>query len=135
MGCSYAPSQDSPITAGSLVLGARKALTLIGLLYLSQYMVTAKPSFPGRLGKVLSLQFFYFERITTRWKGMEKRDFIGALDKLLFSLEQEEIESRGSIESEVQRATGRDVTISVVHICIFWVLLALGTTDILPSFT
>ena len=122
-----------PITAGALALGARKALVLIGLLYLSQFMITGRPTFPGRLGKILSLQFYFFERITTGWKEIPKRPFIGALDNLLFSLEkidpaQDTMLGRNSIVS-----IRRESLLGILHVAVFWTIYILGRTNHIPK--
>ncbi len=121
-----------PITAGALALGARKALILIGLLYLSQFMITGRPTFPGKLGKILSLQFYYFERITTEWKDIPKRPFIGALDNLLFSLETINPNQEIILGKNPMKSKKRESLLAVLHIIVFWVLYVLGRMDFLP---
>jgi len=76
-----------PITAGALGLGLKKAFTLIGMIYLSQYMVSARPSLPGSIGMLVSRQLYYFERITELWKGSGSTGVIARIDELLFSLD------------------------------------------------
>jgi hypothetical protein len=77
-----------PITSGALAIGLRKALILISLLYLSFYMVSDRPQFPGKLGSLVSLQLFYFGQITLTWSSIEeKRPLIEAIDNLLLALE------------------------------------------------
>jgi hypothetical protein len=122
-----------PITAGALALGARKAFVLIGLLYLSQFMITGKPTFPGKLGKILSLQFYYFERITTGWKDIPKRPFIGALDKLLFSLETVDPVQENMLGNNPTESIKRESILGLLHIVVFWALYVLGRTDFLPT--
>jgi len=121
-----------PITAGALALGARKALVLIGLLYLSQYMVTGRPNFPGKLGKTISLQFYYFERITTEWKNIQKKPFIGALDTLLFTLERIDTTGDHSTLPQIRLADRRDYVLGGWHVVVLWGLYFLGSFGILP---
>ena len=121
-----------PITAGALALGARKALVLIGLLYLSQYMVTGRPTFPGKLGKIISLQFYYFERITTEWKNIQKKPIIGALDTLLFTLERIDTTGDRSTLSQTKPADRRDWMLGGWHVGVLWGLYFLGSFGVLP---
>ncbi|MHC1693165.1 MAG: hypothetical protein AB9828_09080 [Sphaerochaetaceae bacterium] len=123
-----------PITAGAMVLGAHRALTLIGLLYLSQYMVTGKPSFPGKMGRLLAMQFYYFERITTQRGMMERKDFIASLDRLLFSLDQDKDQDQETIgENQGQAVVLQDWAVAAVNITIAWILLAVGNSGLIPA--
>ena len=72
-----------PVTGGALRLGALKAVTIIGLIYLSRLTIRAAVRFPGRLGEILSLTLFYFERITERKTRLDRRDLWAGLDALL----------------------------------------------------
>lgn len=114
-----------PITAGSLVIGVRKALTLIGLLYLSQFMIAGQPQLPGTLGRLLSLQFTYFDQITRRWKELDKSHLMQALDNLLLSFEESEL-----IESEDYPApiplSSKRLFANLIHLLLFWLLFFLG---------
>lgn len=114
-----------PITLGSLELGGRKALTLIALLYLSQYMIKGRPHFPGRLGSLIASQFYYFSKITTAWKSLEvKRPFIDAIDHLFIKLEEGETEN--SLDQEIQKASLRHIIFSVFNLLFFWALFIVG---------
>lgn len=123
------------ITAGALVLGARKAFTLIALLYLSHYMVTARPNFPGKLGKLISLQFYYFERITTIWRTITpKRPFIKAIDNMLLQLSvggkepfSTQVKEKASVTS-----SARNIGKNTLHLIILWTLFVLGNLAIFP---
>ncbi len=131
---------DFPITVGALLLGARKAFTLIALLYLSHYMVTGRPQFPGRLGKLVSLQFYYFDRITTSWRSISpKRPFIPAIDRLLMVLSapgnDSELPSSNNIpNTSGTKATGSALLANTVHLTILWAVFVLGQSGILPTF-
>ncbi len=78
-----------PITLGALRIGVKKACTLIGMIYLSQFMVSNKPQLPGRMGNLISLQLYYFQRLTELWKNKngEEKGFFTRLDRILFSLD------------------------------------------------
>jgi len=123
-----------PITLGALLLGLRKAFTLIALLYLSHYMVTGRPEFPGRLGKVISLQFYYFDKITSGWRDITpKRPFIKAVDTLMLNLTEEKaapIMSNGKEEVVFNR---RELLENILHTVVLWGLFLLGAWHILPT--
>lgn len=126
-----------PITVGALVLGMRKALTLIALLYLSHYMVTGKPEFPGKLGRLISLQFYYFENITTSWKNITpKRPFIAAIDKLMLGLsdttESVPMDNEGK-RPTARQASAHGIAVNAMHVVVLWILFALGAVGVLPS--
>lgn len=128
-----------PITVGALLLGARKAFTLIALLYLSHYMVTGRPQFPGRLGKLVSLQFYYFERITTSWRSISpKRPFIPAIDRLLMLLSapgnDSGITSSDNLpDTAGSKATGTALLVNGTHLIILWTVFVLARSGMLPT--
>lgn len=121
-----------PITLGALLLGARKALVLMALLYLSHYMVTGRPEFPGKLGRLISLQFYFFDKITSSWRSVTpKRPFIGAIDRMMGLLEQEE-DPLPTAKTQEQ-ATTSSVLINLGHAVILWVIFFLGAGNLLPT--
>ncbi|MGM0432386.1 MAG: Gx transporter family protein [Spirochaetota bacterium] len=125
---------DFSVTAGALRIGLDKALTLIGLIYLSQYMVSRRPKLPGRFGQIISLQLYYFEQITERWRSLEKGGLIARLDSLLFQLE-----GQGDAAGDNQAAasaTQSPPQARVAAVCFSvaaWALLVLGYFGLLPS--
>lgn len=128
-----------PITVGALLLGARKAFTLISLLYLSHYMITGKPQFPGKLGRLISLQFYYFDAITTRWRSITpKRPFIAAIDQLMHSLAADNLTEAAASQpiatsSSQPQASHRALIANGIHLLVFWGLFLLGSLRILPA--
>lgn len=75
------------LTEGSLLEGTRKALILISMVYVSQYMTAGKPDLPGKLGKLLAVQLAYFGEFSQRWRNgngtRERGDLINRLDSLM----------------------------------------------------
>jgi hypothetical protein len=111
-----------PITLGALVLGSHKAFLLISLIYLSQYMVSSKPTFPGKLGALISMQLFYFGQISLTWSAIvPKKPFIGAIDNLLFQLEQPSQDYKESLLTKDEKILPK-----VIHLILFWTLFSLG---------
>ena len=120
-----------PVTLGALLIGSRKACTLIALLYLSHYMVSGKPRFPGRIGSLVSLQFTYFDAISTTWHTITpKRPLIGAIDTLL--LRMSETRTPAPLKQEQTRVPLKTLLIEVIHPVILWALFLLGSEAILP---
>jgi len=119
-----------------------KALTLIGMIYLSQYMVSGKPRFPGRFGQLLSKQFLYFEHLVTTWKKPEKGRFIESLDSMLEEMEQGILtdEEMGlsnppnphSGKADVRNATPWDLGKAAGIVTAFWLGSVIGFAGIWP---
>ncbi|MCF7944065.1 MAG: Gx transporter family protein [Spirochaetia bacterium] len=83
---------DFPITEGALIIGLRKAFLLIELIYLSQYMVSRNPVFPGKAGALLSLQFSYFNRLMKKRFSLHPGRFMKDIDKIINTMEEEQLE-------------------------------------------
>jgi hypothetical protein len=114
---------DFPITLGALSIGAQKGLLLISFIYASHYMMSSRPQIPGKLGNLLSLQFYYFDCLTTRWRLIEKkRPFIGALDQLLLGIDQKS-DNEGFRQREERSVQKKDIIIHIMHILIMFLLL------------
>ena len=80
-----------PITLGSLAIGAHKALLLISFIYLSHFIMASRPVIPGRLGSLLSLQFYYLDRLTVEWKNIPRtRPYLAVIDALLMRVSDQE---------------------------------------------
>lgn len=68
-----------PITLGALQNGLDRAALLIGMIYISRFSIRKGFCLPGKVGALLSLVFFYLERILegerlSRGKLLEKID-------------------------------------------------------------
>jgi heptaprenyl diphosphate synthase len=117
-----------PITLGSLTIGASKALLLISFIYASHYMMSTRPQIPGKLGAMISLQFYYFDQLTTKWHQIEKKTpLIGAIDQLLLGIEKD-MEAQPVKQSDTRYVVKKDVFIHILHISII-ILLLLAFSD------
>jgi len=113
------------ITLGALEIGANKALLLISFIYASHYMMSARPQIPGKLGAIISLQFYYFDRLTTKWHQIEnKKPLIGAIDQLLMNIDVNEDEKK-EMAAETRYVETKDVMIHILHISVIFLLLLL----------
>lgn len=111
-----------PITSGSLIMGAKKALLLISFIYASHYMMSSRPQIPGKLGALISLQFYYFDRLTTSWHQIEKKTpIIGAIDQLLLGID---LDKEGKTkQTEIRYANKKDIFLHIIHISIIAIIL------------
>lgn len=129
------------VTAGALAIGMKKALTLIGLIYVSQFMVSGRPSLPGAIGSLISLQLYYFERITEIWERPGRGGLIAALDRLLFALDDiassdsaagETIEGQNTSKASDGTAADRHRVSYLSFVILSWTVLALGYLHMIP---
>lgn len=74
------------VTAGALAAGIERAVTVEGLILLSRATVRSDLRLPGALGAVIGESFRYFDRIMERKGGIERKDPIGGIDRLMASL-------------------------------------------------
>jgi hypothetical protein len=90
-----------PVTLGALEIGIERALTLIGMIYISRFSVRKGLILPGRLGSLLGQVFYNFERVTESWRDLPKLPIAQKLDKLLWILEEEgEVQSTPIVTSD-----------------------------------
>ncbi len=111
-----------PITIGALSIGANKALLLISFIYASHYMMSTRAQIPGKLGALISLQFYYFDQLASKWNKIEKkRPLIYAIDQLLLGIEEEV--DKDSLKKEKKRyVVKKDVWIHTFHILVIILL-------------
>ncbi|MGH4036926.1 MAG: hypothetical protein ACRQFF_03660 [Sphaerochaeta sp.] len=118
------------ITLGSLEIGANKALLLISFIYASHYMMSARPQIPGKLGAIISLQFYYFDRLTTKWHQIEnKKPLIGAIDQLLMNIDENE-DGQKEMTKQSRYVEKKDVLVHVIHISVIFSLVLLFTDQV-----
>ncbi len=110
------------ITQGALEIGLRRALMLIGLIYLSRFMVFRKPRFPGRIGRLLSLQFAFYEGFLSRRPSLKPQQIIEHLDKLL--MEQEALAEEFETDSRAAREEQQRALLYVLPVILFWALFS-----------
>jgi len=121
------------VTLGALKIGLDKALTLIGMLYVSQYMVSGRPKLPGKFGQLLSKQFLFFEHIVTSWKRPERGNFIESLDVVLE--EMEHIYPEKDIlksETNILYVKKMEVLTESFFVLCMWAGFIVGILNILP---
>ncbi len=115
------------ITAGAIRLGIMKALTLIGLLYLSRGTVRSDLVLPGRFGAVITKTFYYFEQIHEQWEHIPKQPIIPRLDSLISRIYTEQgprAFENGSAPKK-KRTTFRGIVIISLFLSVHWLLFVL----------
>lgn len=104
------------ITLGAVRLGMMKALTLIGLIYLSRGTVRPDLKLPGKFGGIITRTFYYFDQIHETWNKIPKQPIISRLDNLI-----DEIYAAAE-----QRQTKKPQTIQSRPVGIFLMIIFLG---------
>lgn len=117
-----------PVTLGSLAIGAHKALLLISFIYLSHYIMASRPVIPGKLGSLLSLQFYYLDRLTSEWKSIpRKRPYLAAIDALLVRVSDQEEAVMPSNTEEIPGASVREWEWSIGLLAVVYSILLFST--------
>jgi len=71
------------VTLGALEEGLNRALTLVGLVFISLFSVSPGLRLPGILGSLLGRSFFYFERLLETRKDLQPRELWPSVDRIL----------------------------------------------------
>ncbi|MDR1302936.1 MAG: hypothetical protein LBK43_10785 [Treponema sp.] len=79
-----------PITQGALLGGLHKAITLEGLIMLSQASIRADLRLPGFFGSLLGESFRIFEKISQNKARITRKHIIEGIDHLLLELSAEQ---------------------------------------------
>ncbi len=74
------------ITQGALWAGIEKAVTVEGLIMLSKATIRSDLRLPGSFGALIGESFRYLELIMEKKGGIERKDPIGGIDRLLIEL-------------------------------------------------
>ena len=93
------------ITAGALRTGAFKALTIVGLVFISLSAVRADLVLPGRLGALAGRLLWCFEQIMERRGAVTLRDAARSVDELLLSL-YDDLRTLSDAADSVRRRRG-----------------------------
>ncbi len=75
-----------PLTQGALWAGLDKALTVVGLMYLSRLSVRSDLRLPGRFGELLGMTLRYLDRLLETKVEWSLKHPIDGLDRLLGSV-------------------------------------------------
>lgn len=75
-----------PITLGALETGLSRALTLVGMVFLSQYATSGEIKLPGAAGALLESVFNWFSALSAKKLSFKKGAVIKTLDTHLYGI-------------------------------------------------
>lgn len=75
------------ITQGALFVGLHKSAVLVGMVFLSQVIVSLPIAFPGAVGRCVSEIFFWFNQLTAQRISFKKGHLIEQIDEKLLALD------------------------------------------------
>ncbi len=78
------------ITLESLLLGLRRSGILVGMVFLSQILISPKLSLPGKAGKFLKQVFYWLEKLTEVRIKFKPNQIIENLDTRLCEIWEQE---------------------------------------------
>ena len=74
------------ITSGALVSGLQKGLSLIGMVYISQFVVDKNFRLPGKFFSVIVYIFLIYDKLTAEKMAVKKKNIISGIDEKLMSI-------------------------------------------------
>ncbi len=108
-----------PVTAGGLRNGVFKALTIIGMVFLSLVSVRADLRIPGTVGAIAGKLFWSFEQIMERRDRVKVSAPLRTADEMLLELYESLVSMGDAVADTVSRkATAQRTTVgAIVVIC------------------
>ncbi len=94
------------ITEDALEDGLRRSLSILTLLFISGFSVSASLRLPGRFGSLLSGVFSSLLRLMEGKKNFDKKDWVGSIDRILLGVLdplQTENDSTSPLRAQAQR--------------------------------
>ncbi len=112
------------VTEGAMTSGLQKSFMLIGLIYISRYSIRQGLTFPGRLGNLVSLVFYYFERIT-EGERLGKEGLFTKLDQKIMALYSSGSDVFSDDKNKTQHRAPHYI-FSIILTLLIWLFLAAG---------
>ncbi|MBN2659326.1 MAG: hypothetical protein JXR86_19885 [Spirochaetales bacterium] len=112
------------VTQGALVNGFSRAGLLVGMIYLSRFSVRKNLQIPGRLGSLLSLVFFYFDRIV-EGERVTRGNFMEKIDEKLMAVQKISIEDFSSGENPDHLSGGEKLIVPALVFILSWTLFTI----------
>ena len=75
------------ITQGALFNGLHKSAVLVGMVFLSQTIVSYNIHIPGKAGAWVQRVFFWFNQLTAQRISFKKGTVIAQIDAILFAVQ------------------------------------------------
>jgi heptaprenyl diphosphate synthase len=120
------------VTQGALRTGVFKALTIVGMVFISLVAVRADLRLPGRLGALAGKIFWSFEQIMERRGELGVRRPFHKADALLSDLYQELVSMDESVASTAERkatasrSSTAGASMVVMIVAVQWIVLLVG---------
>lgn len=117
------------LTEGALRTGVFKALTIVGMVFISLVAVRADLRLPGRLGALAGKIFWSFEQIMERRGELGVRRPFHSADALLSDLYERLVSMDESVAATVERkataarSSGAGASVVVVIVAAQWIVL------------
>jgi hypothetical protein len=108
------------ITAGALKAGIERAITVEGLILLSRATIRSDLRLPGAFGSLIGESFRYFDRIMERKGGIERKNPIGGIDRLMVDLWNERDSGRLSASRPAPRRPLLGTAALVLLVALAW---------------
>lgn len=108
------------ITAGALSAGIERAVTVEGLILLSRATVRSDLRLPGAFGSLIGESFRYFDRIMERKGGIERKDPIGGIDRLMNELWNDRDGERQAEPRRSLRRPAAGIVLLVLFTALSW---------------
>ena len=108
------------ITAGALKAGIERAITVEGLILLSRATIRSDLRLPGAFGSLIGESFRYFDRIMERKGGIERRNPIGGIDRLMVDLWNERASARQAAPRTAPRRPRLGTAALFVFVALSW---------------
>jgi heptaprenyl diphosphate synthase len=112
------------ITAGALLAGIHRAVTLEGLIMLSKVSIRPDLRLPGSFGALIGESFRIFARLMEQKGRIRAKHIIAGIDELMIELSEEgantETSTTGTV-SEQTRSTGTGIVILCAVVVLAWV--------------
>ncbi|MBB6479662.1 hypothetical protein [Spirochaeta isovalerica] len=112
------------VTQGALINGISRAGLLIGMIYLSRFSVRKNLQIPGRTGSLLSLVFFYFDRII-EGERVTRGNFIEKIDEKLMAVQNISVENLSLETDSAKVSPGTKLIVPTLVFILSWTLFVI----------
>jgi heptaprenyl diphosphate synthase len=110
------------ITAGALLAGIHRGVTLEALIMLSRVTIRQDLRLPGSFGELVGESFRIFAQITERKNIIDRKNIAAGIDKLMIELS--EVPPESSAEKKQTGSTQNSCTAGGIIILVFAVILS-----------
>jgi hypothetical protein len=113
-----------PVTEVALENGISRAALLIGMIYLSRFSVRKNLMIPGRMGSLMALVFFYFDRIV-EGERVTRGNIMDKIDEKLLAVQNLSESSLQTGSSTSGKKAGEKLLLPTILFLFSWTLFTL----------